>query len=345
MNVFKTLLITALSGLAPMVAAATGSLDPLDISSYVSHRLNSSVMLTVARAGDELFMAGERGIVMRSSGDGQWSQDQVPVSTSITRIKPVSNGLLALGHSGTVLLLADVSQSRWRILINGEDIPDIYQQYIDQTELSDPDKSMLEREVASHARQGPDKPLFDAIEVAPGRVQVFGAYGLALEMTFSGQDVHIQPITHRFEENEYMHLYGAAHHGDAIYVVGEQGTLYRSDDAGLSYVRQESPYPGSFFGVTEAQGALYIYGMKGHLYRQLNEGNWELVNIPTEAAIADISTSDDNQLYVLTQSGQVFSGCDTRCEPNGRVNAPAAGMALKGDRIYLSTFAGPQSLQ
>ncbi|AZT83253.1 hypothetical protein EHN06_06660 [Marinobacter sp. NP-4(2019)] len=187
MYVFKTLLITALSGLMPMLAIATGSLDPLETSSYVSHRLNSSVMLTIARAGDELFMAGERGIVMRSSGDGQWSQDQVPVSTSITRIKPVSNGLLALGHSGTVLLLADASQSQWRILINGEDIPDIYQQYIDQAELSDPEKLMLEREVASHTQQGPDKPLFDAIEVAPGRVHVFGAYGLALEMTFSGR--------------------------------------------------------------------------------------------------------------------------------------------------------------
>lgn len=344
MKASKTKLLLVSCALLPAFAmAAESEFDPLNTAGYASHKLTSSVFLTAASVGDQVIMAGERGIVIRSTGNGEWSQDSVPVSTGITKVKPLTEGALALGHSGTILYIPNDTASEWQTVITGVDIPDIYQRYIDSADLSDDDRQMLEREVEGYIQQGPDKPFFDAIELARGRIQVFGAYGLALELTKTESGFDIEPITHRFEDNGYMHLYGAVRHEGTIYIVGEQGTLYRSDDEGSHYRIQESPYRGSFFGATEALGELFIYGMKGNLYRRNGDG-WSAIPVPTEAAITDIGTSG-NELYVLSQSGEVFTGCTDECRLLTQVNAPAAAMALKGGQIQLSTFAGPQVLQ
>ena len=344
MKLFNKKLLAVCCGLLSFFVSANNDFDPLSLSGYKSSNAVSSVMLSVVDKDKQLFMVGERGIIIRSDKGEKWTQDQVPVSTTLTKVIALDKGLLALGHSGTILRLKDLSSNSWDVVLNGLDIPKIYQDYIDHALLSADNKRILEREVEGYILQGPDKPFFNAIEIEKGRVQVFGAYGLALELVEKNGDFKAEPITHRFSDTDYMHLYGAARHDGVIYVVGEQGTLYSSNDNGLHYKPIDSPYKGTFFGVSELAGELYIYGMNGNIYRQLQNDGWVKVSIKSEASVADMTTSK-GKVYVLTQSGEIFSSCETVCEMNLRVNSPSAGFVLREDRAFLSTFSGPQSVK
>ena len=61
----------------------------------------------------------------------------------------------------------------------------------------------------------------------------------------------------------------------------EAGHLYRSDDAGETWVELPSPYEGSFFGVLPLDGeSLLAYGLRGHLFRS-DDGGATLAQIET----------------------------------------------------------------
>jgi|SRR5690554_1400631 len=342
MNRYKSCLIALLCSASPDVLTA-GSLDPLEQSSYQTNRIDQTVLLTTATKGQRIFMAGERGTVLRSESGAQWQQDQVPVSTTFTRIRVMGDGLIGLAHSGAVLRLTETNERSWSVLLDGRDIPGVYRQFIANEQLSDSDRELLEREVAGYEQQGPDKPFLDAIELADGRVQIFGVYGMALEMTSTDKGIVFQPISHRFEDNPYMHFYSAVAYDGSIYVVGEQGTIYRSDDEGLHYTKLASPYDGTFFGVSEIEGDLYIYGMKGNLFRRNSAGSWAAVAVDTEAAITDM-TAVNGDVYLLTQSGEIYTGCEYSCSLNTRVSSPASSFVFADGQLHLSTFSGPKAV-
>lgn len=342
MNRYKSCLFAFLCS-ATSSAVIAGGLDPLEQFSYQTNRIDQTVLLSVAEKDQVIFMAGERGVVFRSVQGSPWQQDNVPVSATFTRIRTLNNGLLGLAHSGAVLRLADTTERDWTVLLNGRDIPGIYHQFIASEQLSDSDRQMLEQEVAGFEQQGPDKPFLDAIELADGRVQLFGAYGLAFEMTSSEEGVAFQPISHRFENNPYMHFYSAVAYGGSIYVVGEQGTIYRSDDEGLHYTRIGSPYDGTFFGASEIEGDLYIYGMKGNLFRRTSSESWTPVAVDSEASITDM-TVVKGEIYLLTQSGEIYTGCEYSCVLESRVSSPASSFVFAGGQLHLSTFSGPKSV-
>lgn len=342
MNFYKSCFFTIWCA-ASSVAFSAENFDPLEHLSYQTKRVDQTVLLSTAIQEGTLFMAGERGIVIRSQHGDRWQQDQVPVSTTITRIKALHDGLLALAHSGALLELTNVAEQEWKVILDGREIPAIYRHFIENSNLSESDRQMLERELAGYEQQGPDKPFLDAIALEGGRIQVFGAYGMALEMTKNDEGFVFQPITQRFENNPYMHLYDTVRYDGAIYVVGERGTIFRSDDEGLHYTKLESPYEGTFFGASEVNGDLYIYGMKGNLFRKSTAGSWVSVKVGTEASITDM-TAVDGEVFLLTQSGEIFTGCEYSCQLVSRVSSPSSSFVLANGQLFLSTFSGPQSV-
>jgi len=239
--------------------------------------------------------------------------------------------------------LTNVAEQEWKVILDGREIPAIYRHFIENSNLSESDRQMLERELAGYEQQGPDKPFLDAIALEDGRIQVFGAYGMALEMTKNEEGFVFQPITQRFENNPYMHLYDAVSYDGAIYVVGERGTIFRSDDEGRNYTKLESPYEGTFFGASEVNDDLYIYGMKGNLFRKSGAGSWIPIKVGTEASIVDM-TAFDGEVYLLTQSGEIFTGCEYSCELESRVSSPSSSFVVADGKLFLSTFSGPTSV-
>ena len=61
------------------------------------------------------------------------------------------------------------------------------------------------------------------------------------------------------------------------------GHLYRSDDAGASWLELASPYHGSFFGVLPLDGdAVLAFGLRGNFYRSADAGaSWQKIETGT----------------------------------------------------------------
>ena len=69
----------------------------------------------------------------------------------------------------------------------------------------------------------------------------------------------------------------------------EGGLLFRSEDAGDSWQALESPYYGSFFGITRAPTAstLLAFGLRGNLFRSTDDGDsWQQVDTGSDRTLA-----------------------------------------------------------
>jgi photosystem II stability/assembly factor-like uncharacterized protein len=54
--------------------------------------------------------------------------------------------------------------------------------------------------------------------------------------------------------------------GDTVYLAGEAGLLFRSDDGGTTFRRFEDVYEGSLFGVLPLGDGVITYGLRGNLF-------------------------------------------------------------------------------
>lgn len=60
---------------------------------------------------------------------------------------------------------------------------------------------------------------------------------------------------------------GFTSNGVQLFIAGEAGTAYSSDDNGETWQAVPPPYPGSFFGAHfDNQGRLWTYGLRGNIF-------------------------------------------------------------------------------
>lgn len=315
--------------------------DPLNEPAYTASNIETTVLLTTEIVDDSVYMAGERGIIIKQMTGGDWQVEDAPISATITRLIKLDTGILALAHSGSILYSSEGAE--WQVLLRGSDIPQIFEQFLATSTLPETEQQALERELSGLLRDGPDKPFLSAVQVNDNAVQVFGAYGLALEIKDINKTPVIEPISQRFVDNPFMHIYGATRFNNTIYLAGEQGFLFASEDNGKRYVAVESPYHGSFFGISAIDSELYVFGMKGHVYRLITD-HWQQIPIETDASIVDIK-SDEQQVYVLSQAGELFTNCAKACVSQGVVNAVSSGLVLFNGNAYVSSLKGPRILE
>jgi photosystem II stability/assembly factor-like uncharacterized protein len=101
--------------------------------------------------------------------------------------------------------------------------------------------------------------------------------------------------------------------GGGLFIVGEAGVIFRSKDGGESWETLESPYTGSFFGVTgtHERDVVISFGLRGHLYRSQNAGNtWTRVDTGSESALMSATVSEEGDISVVGNSGTVLFSKD-----------------------------------
>jgi photosystem II stability/assembly factor-like uncharacterized protein len=100
--------------------------------------------------------------------------------------------------------------------------------------------------------------------------------------------------------------------GGTLWLVGESGTLARSDDGGATFVGVPSPYTGSYFGMLVASdGALLIYGMRGSIYRSADGGaTWQKTETDTTASFNGGRTLADGRILLVGNAGLVATSTD-----------------------------------
>lgn len=250
-----------------------------------SSRAAHGLMLDVARAGQRLVAVGDRGHILHSADQGMsWQQAHVPTRQMLTALyfADALHGW-AVGHDAVILATVDGGLT-WS---------------------------------KQHEDASREAPLLDVWFQNARTGLAVGAYGLVLETGDGGQTWH--EVSERLPNPDGYHLNGiAAVQGGGLLVVGEQGSLYRSLDAGASWQSLPSPYAGSWFGViaTGQPGTLLIYGLRASLYRSADFGeSWQQIELADvhgafASGLAGAARLDSGELLLVGNGGSVLRSRD-----------------------------------
>lgn len=233
---------------------------------------SKSLLLGIANTGKHLVAVGDRGNIVVSNDGDNWAQVEVPVRATLTAVTFIDeNQGWAVGHDAAVLHTGDGGKT-WQL-----------QNF--QPEL--------------------EKPLLAVYFADAQHGLAVGAYGLMLSTADGGAswaDLPAQAI----REDE-LHLNAIAKLGDGeLFIVGEQGMLGISKDAGATWEKLEAPYEGSLYGALPRgdKGAL-VYGLRGNVFTtdDVRSNKWTKVDIGSATSMFGGTMLPDGQPALVGLSG------------------------------------------
>jgi photosystem II stability/assembly factor-like uncharacterized protein len=316
---------------SPGTAVGNHPLDLLQSPALQSVKAVSSPLMDVDRIGDRLIVVGQRGHILYSDDSGQtWLQARVPVSVTLTAVAfPSRNKGWAVGHDGVILHSPDGGQT-WIRQLDGTAInqlmlaqlePLIQKQKQRLAMVDEPQRAQVEStlenleffldDVKMAVEEGPTRPLMDVWFKNEREGIVIGAFGILLRTTDGGENW--VSLLDCIDNPDGFHYYGICRSGDALFIAGEAGMLFRSDDWGQTWKRLESPYEGSFFGITGSGdgSAVAAFGLRGSLFLSYDGGNtWDRVAHRKKASISAGMFFSDGTLYLVCVDGSILQSRD-----------------------------------
>jgi len=288
-----------------------------------------AALMDITRTGHRLIAVGERGLIIYSDDDGRkWTQAEVPVRTTLTAIRfsePESGW--AIGHE-CVLLHSTDQGSTWKKVLDGYQINDmmitamqavtdkIRQRLQAAPEEAKADiKARLEdaevnlKGFVETQQEGPIQPLLAIDFTNPQEGLLVGAFGVILH-TGDGGKTWI-PYLDRISNPMGYHFYGIARTKDRMFIFGEAGGAYISNDNGNHWEAFEAPYQGSFFGaLSDPTGKLIAgFGLRGNLVISYDDGdNWQLVNLGQGAALTGGALLSEQRFVLVGMTGVIYLG-------------------------------------
>lgn len=248
-------------------------------------RVENTLLLDAARAGDRLVTLGERGNIFVSEDAGRgWRRVNSGLASTLTGLAFADARVgLAVGHDATILRTEDGGLT-WNLV------------------FSAPDQR---------------RPLLDVAFIAPDHALAVGAYAAFFESRDAGKTWQERQIGEGDRHFNAITRIAAPPANDvradgALLLVGEAGTLLRSVDAGASWQALASPYAGSFFGIQPLpSGAVLVYGMRGALLRSEDGGvSWRrLENQGAESLLGSV-VDGARGVSIVGQNGVILHSQD-----------------------------------
>lgn len=286
--------------------------SPLDLPAQISPRVTQTRLTDITRTPDGAIVAvGQLGhVVVSRDGGKSWTQAAVPVSSDLVAVQftSVQTGW-AVGHDGVVLKSTDGGQS-WTVKLTGrsygEQIVAHYEALIGRGETGLQD--ILEQ--ARRLREdGADKPFLDVWFENERSGWVIGAFNLILKTDDGGESWY--PWLDRIDNEMQYTLFEFHGQGDALYIAGELGLLLKLDRASSRFVKLESPYPGTLFGVTGNGTDVLIHGLRGNAFVSSDGGHtWRTLATGLRGGISKAAFLSDGRLALAAVDGQVSVSSD-----------------------------------
>ncbi|HLY53533.1 MAG TPA: hypothetical protein VKQ31_11025 [Steroidobacteraceae bacterium] len=293
-----------------------------------------TLLIALASAAGRLVAVGDRGVIVLSDDRGtSWTQAaSVPAQALLTGVCffDARHGL-AVGHD-EVILATDDAGVNWKLV---------------------------------HYAPEAQRPLLDVWCGAQGRAIAIGAYSTYLASADAGASWQVRafaPAPARrpagraaaAAESPGIEESGGGYHlnrivgasADRLYIAGEAGHLYRSDDRGARWQELASPYSGSFFDVLPLGGdALLVTGLRGKLYRSEDAGvSWRRLETGTVALLDGATALPGGALAVVGLSGVVLvsgdGGQSFRLEQQSDRGGLSAAIAVGQDALAVAGEAG-----
>jgi photosystem II stability/assembly factor-like uncharacterized protein len=141
---------------------------------------------------------------------------------------------------------------------------------------------------------------------------VIGSYGLIFETRDGGQ--HWIPRIEQLDNPDGFHLNAIMRsRRGVLYIAGEAGILFRSDDNGQSWQLLDSPYDGSFYAIAEILPSedLLVTGLRGRGYRSEDRGeSWIELEMATRSTLTSLVQLDTGELIAAGNSGNLSFSSD-----------------------------------
>jgi photosystem II stability/assembly factor-like uncharacterized protein len=275
---------------------------------------SQSLVLDIAVSGERLLAVGQRGHILLSDDRGEsWNQARVPTRQMLTAVYfPSALRGWAVGHDGLVLATVDGGDN-WVVQRDG---------LVDQLQINRERLQQLERESeqlearfeggGSGAQRVELELMLEDLEMdiedahfmldepinAPPLLDVYfsdelrgvavGAFNTLLLTDDGGVSWH--HVSARLDNPDEYHLNAVTGDGEgALWLAGEGGLLFHSDNYGVDWESLQSPYPGSWFGIARApeSGRLLVFGLRGNAFYSQDDGErWQAVALQTDRSLA-----------------------------------------------------------
>jgi len=331
--------VSAMALVQPGWAAA--AYPALDRPALAVREPQRAVLLSITQAGGRLVAVGERGIIVLSDDLGaSWRQSaSVPASVTLTAVRFVdAEHGWAVGHGGIILHTTDGGE-HWEWQADGRSLV--------QTVWREASASGIPAQLRAAQQlvdDGPDKPLLDLHFFDRKHGLVVGAANMCFETHDGGRTWN--SAVHRIHNPGSLHLYAIRADGSSLYIVGEQGLMLRSRDAGQTFEHLATPYEGSWFTLEVPRpGVVVAAGLRGNVFLSFDAGStWSPSNGAPAASIVGSTVNTDHSMFFVTQSGQVLALHPFAEDRSVRVLegpplAPLAGLLPTGDGALIAVGA------
>jgi photosystem II stability/assembly factor-like uncharacterized protein len=294
---------------------------------------DQAVLIGIERYLTKSIAVGAFGTILIREGTDEWQQVEVPTSVLLTGVSFAdADHIWVSGHDGVILRSTDGGESWARIMDGFELLEQEYpwllerqetlQVQLENTEDEDEayeieyllDELSFQIQAAEIQQEvGPTKPFLDIHFLDPDHGFAIGAYGTFLETHDGGDSWDI--INDRLQNPTAFHLNQMINNEEGdLFIIGEAGQLFRSEDDGQTWTMLDSPYPGSFFGgLFDQQGRLWVYGLRGNVYISDDNGDsFRQIEAPTRYNLNSGIVLADGTVVLAGHSGTlVFYDADT----------------------------------
>ncbi len=266
-----------------------------------SAKAAQSLLTDVCVEGDKVVAVGDWGHILISLDNGEsWNQANVPVQNLLTAVDFVGTQHgWAVGHEGVILHSSD-GGNNWQL------------QYANPHRvLSDEEMDQLTDDQFAKLPQA-GSPLLDVWFRDENTGFAVGAYGMFLGTQDAGKTW--VDVSSRIENIDGWHLNAIEANGDGVvYIAGEKGILFRSDDGGDNWITLTSPYGGSYFGAMTGAGNddIYVFGLQGNSFKSSDRGaTWVRSKSKNTNGLMDGVVIGSKSVVMVGNSGVILTSKD-----------------------------------
>ena len=245
----------------------------IDGPSVTARLAKESLLLGIHGRAGMAIAVGERGHILLTNNQGKnWIQKQSPTRRTLNSVYLLDQKTIwIVGHQSTVLRSKDSGESWTKIKV-----------------LDDPETSFL-----------------DLLFVDSSRGFIVGSYG-KLFSTIDGGNTWIE---NKQEDDPHFYQITSAANG-FLWLIGEFGTVWKSNNQGKSWKSLDIEYEGTLFGAVPLikSDSIIVHGLQGNIFRFKNGSIWEKIDSPTNAILHRGLQLKDGRVVIASGAGELLLG-------------------------------------
>lgn len=287
-----SLLLAALLAGSP-AAARSACPEPVPESewSLVMPLARESLVLDIAQVGETFVVVGDRGHVLISEDQGRsWIQKRTPTRVPLTGVWFHDRTLgWAVGHDAVILRTEDGGETWCQV----HSAPELERPLFDVW-FSDAQNGFAVGAYGYFLRSSDG-----GLSWREEQLEVLDAVGADNDEEFADDELAEDELDDdgAWDDEDWadddsatadLHLNTINQDSNGrLFLAAEAGVVFRSDDAGHTWLALDPPYDGSFFGaVAPDDQSLLVFGLRGNMFRTWDAGaTWRRVDLPVDSSL------------------------------------------------------------